>query len=114
MEAKRLLSLQAERGAKASGTDSMHKSIRTVITECRRFIQDRSESYRDLEPEFKREAIKSLIVKYVMDTMPMVEGFVDEENRTDTNKLIDSLVSEITDYGVLTAAVADASVNEIR
>lgn len=114
MEAKRLLSLQAERGAKASGADSMHKSIRTVITECRRFIQDRSESYRDLEPEFKREAIKSLIVKYVMDTMPMVEGFVDEENRTDTNKLIDSLVSEITDYGVLTAAVADPSVNEIR
>ena len=58
MDAKRFLSIQAERGAKAVGTEVAQKSIDFVIAECRRYIQDRSEVYRDLDPESKRNAIK--------------------------------------------------------
>ncbi len=114
MDAKRLLSIQAERGAKALGTESMQKSIDFVIAECRRFIQDRSESYRDLEPENKRNVIKELIVTYVMSHPHIVEGYVDEENRPDTNKLVDKLIEDITDYGILTAAMLDPDVYELR
>ena len=58
MDIRRLLSIQAERGAKAIGTEYIFKSIEFVIAECRRYIQERSETYRDLEPEAKRQAIK--------------------------------------------------------
>lgn len=114
MDAKRLLSIQAERGAKAVGTETAYKTIDFVISECRKYIQDRSETYRHLDPESKREAIKNLIISYVMTHPYIVEGYVDEENRPDTNKLVDKLIEEITDYGILTAAIMDPDVYEIR
>ena len=114
MNAMRLLTLQAERGAKAAGAESMRKTIDTVTVECRRFIQDRSESYRDLDIDQKKSYIKQLIVDYVMQSMPVVDGYIDEENRTDTNKLVDKLTWEITDYGILSAAMADPTIYEVR
>jgi len=114
MDAKRLLSIQAERGAKAIGMESMQRSIESEIIECRKFIQDNSEKYRDLEPQQKRNVIKELIVTYVMNHTHIVEGYVDEENRPDTNKLVDRLVEDITDYGILTPAILNNNINEIR
>jgi len=114
MDIRRLLSIQAERGAKAIGTEHMFKSIEFVIAECRRYIQERSETYRDLEPEAKRQAIKELIISYVMSHPHLVEGYVDEDNRPDTNKLVDRLIEDITDYGILTAAMLDPDIYEIR
>lgn len=114
MDAKRFLSIQAERGAKAVGTEVAQKSIDFVIAECRRYIQDRSKVYRDLDPESKRNAIKELIISYVMTHPYIVEDYVDEENRPDTNKLVDKLIEEITDYGILTAPILDPDVYEIR
>lgn len=114
MDNKRLIEIQSQRGAKSIGKDTTQKSIDSVISECRRFIQDSSDTYRDLEPERKRSVIKELIIKYVMNNPAMVDGYTDENNRPDTNKLIDKLTEDITDYGILTAAMLNPDVYEIR
>jgi len=114
MDSKRLLELQVERGATANSSEVIPKSIDTVISECRRYIQDNSEEYRSLESENKRDAIKKLIVDFVMQCKYVVQGYVDDEGRTDTNKLVDRLVEDITDYGILTMAMNDPQVYEIR
>lgn len=114
MDNRRLLEIQSQRGAKSIGKDVTQKNIESVISECRRFIQDKSESYRDLESERKRGVIKELIIGYVMGNPVLVDGYTDESNRPDTNKLIDKLTEDITDYGILTAAMLDPEVYEIR
>lgn len=114
MDSRRLIEIQSERGAKSIGKETTQKSLDSVINECRRYIQDNSDSYRDLEPERKRGVIKELIIKYVMNNSVLVDGYVDENNRPDTNKLIDKLTEDITDYGILTAAMLNPDVYEIR
>lgn len=114
MNQKELLDLQAKRGAKTLGSDTAIKDLALVTNECRKAIQDKSESYRELGPLEKKDAIKQIIIGYVMDTKPLVKGFTDNENRPDTNKLVDKLVEDITDYGILTAAMVDPDVYEIR
>lgn len=114
MDQRKLLELQTQRGAKTSGFDTTTKTLDVVINECRKNIEDRSEKYRDLEPLEKREAIKQIIIDYVMETKPLVVGYIDGENRPDTLKLVDKLVEDITNYGILTAAMMDERVYEIR
>lgn len=114
MDSKRLLELQSSRGAKSVGVETQHRSIEAVISDCRRYIQDNSDSYRDLEIERKRIVIKELITKFVMNNPVLVDGYIDEDNRPDTNKLLDKLIEDITDYGILTAAMIDPNVFEIR
>ena len=63
MDSRRLIEIQSERGAKSIGKETTQKSLDSVINECRRYIQDNSDSYRDLEPERKRGVIKELIIK---------------------------------------------------
>ena len=86
MDSERILEVQSKRGAKGIGKETGQKSLESVISECRRFIQDNSDSYRDLDADKKRAAIKSLILKYVMNNPVIVEGYTDENNRPDTNK----------------------------
>ena len=114
MDAKRLIEIQGERGAKNNNSDIIPKSINTVISECRRYIQDNTDDFRNLDPEGKRNTIKKLIVDFVMQCRYVVEGYMDDENRTDTNKLVDRLVEDITDHGILTLAMDDPTVYEIR
>lgn len=114
MDSKRLLELQSSRGAKSVGKETQHKSIEAVISDCRRYIQDNSDSYRELDVDRKRIVIKELITKFVMNNPVLVDGYTDEDNRPDTNKLLDKLVEDITDYGILTAAMIDPMVFEIR
>lgn len=114
MNRRKLLDLQTQRGAKTSGFDATTKTFDAVTNECRKKIEEQSEKYRDLNPVEKSEMIKQIIIDYVMDTKPLVEGFIDGENRPDTLKLVDKLVEDITNYGILTAAMLDEKVFEIR
>lgn len=114
MDAERILQLQASRGARLVGREAQHKTINVVLSDCRRFIQDKSESYRELDSETKRNVIKELIINYVMGNPVLVDGYTDENGAQDTNKLIDKLVEEITDYGILTNAIIDPDIYEIR
>jgi pilus assembly protein CpaF len=115
MEIRELLELQTQRGAKvAAGTDTNTKSLDLVISECRKFIEERSDQYRDANALDKREKIKSIIIEYVMETKPLVPGYIDGENKPDTMKLNDKLVDEITDYGILSEAMTNEDIFEIR
>lgn len=114
MDNKRLLQVQSQRNVQANKSSNSQKQIESVVGECRRYIQDRAESYRNKDAESKKNTIKELIIKYVMETKHTVAGFVDEDGKLDTNKLVDRLVEDITDYGILTKAMSDDEVYEIR
>lgn len=114
MDIKRILEIQSQRGAASITTDSQMKSIDWVVNDCRRHIQDKSDVYRDLDPIAKRNAIKELIVGYVMQNNFLVEDYVTDDGHLDTNRLVDRLVEDITDYGILTVAMMDPSIFEIR
>lgn len=114
MDQRKLLEIQTQRGAKTAGFDTTVKTIDVVNAECRKSIEDQSAKYRELIPVEKTEAIKQIIIDYVMETKPLVKGFIDEENRPDTNTLIDKLIDDITNYGILTGAMLDDNVYEIR
>lgn len=114
MNTSQLMELQSKRGAKTIGADTITKTFDKVLTECRRNIQDNSDQYRELDPMGKREVIKQLILSYVMANKPLVEGYTDSEGNSDTIRLVDKLVEDITDYGILTAAMQDSAIYEIR
>lgn len=115
MEIKDLLELQTQRGAKiAVGGDTTTKSLDAVINDCRKAIEEQSDKYRDLGPDAKRETIRQIIIDFVMNAKPLVKGYIDGENKPDTLKLVDKLVEDITDYGILAAAMIDEDIYEIR
>lgn len=115
MTSKELLELQTQRGAKISaGGDTNTKSLETVTNECRKAIEEGSEKYRNLGITEKKEAIKQIIIDFVMNNKPLVKGFIDGENKPDTLKLVDKLVEDITDYGILASAMIDEDIFEIR
>lgn len=115
MEQRKLMELQAQRGAKLMvGSDTTQKSLEFVTNECRKAIEDQSAKYRDLDVVDKKIAIKQIIIDYVMENKPLVAGYIDGENRPDTLKLVDKLVEDITDYGILSAAMVNEDVYEIR
>lgn len=114
MDNKRMLEIQSQRGAKSIGKEANERSFEQVLSDCRRFIQDNSELYRDLDPDKKRNTIKELIIKFVMDNPVLVTGFVDDGGKPDTTKLTNKLIEDITDYGILTQAMIDPEVYEIR
>ena len=115
MQSKELLELQTQRGAKImAGGDTTTKTLESVTNECRRAIEEKSDQYRNASVENKKRIIKQIIIDYVMNNKPLVKGYLDGENKPDTLKLVDKLVEDITDYGILSAAMADESVFEIR
>lgn len=115
MEIEKLLKLQAQRGAKLpSGLESSKTTLDVAMNECRKYIEDKSSSYRDLDPLNKKEAIKSIIIDYVMNHAPLIDGFTDSENNPDVTRLVDKLIQDITDYGRLAAAIDDENIFEIR
>lgn len=115
MEAKDLLELQTQRGAKiAAGGDTATRTLEAVTNDCRKMIEEQSDKYRDLGPVEKKETIKQIIIDFVMNTKPLVKGYIDGENKPDTLKIVDKLVEDITDYGILSQAMMDEDVYEIR
>ena len=115
MDIRKLLDLQTQRGAKITSVGGKQtKTLEFVTNDCRKVIEEQSDKYRDLDALEKKEAIKNIIFDYVMDTKPLVEGFLDGENNPDTLKLVDRLIEDITDYGPLTAAINNEDINEIR
>lgn len=116
MEIDRLLKLQSQRGAKltSGSADSNTTSFENVTSECRKVIEEQSARYRDLDALKKKEEIKAIIVDYVMNNKPLVDGFLDGENNSDTMKLVNALVQDITNYGILTVAMEREDIFEIR
>lgn len=115
MNLKELLELQTQRGAKiAAGGDTSRRTIEAIIEECRKAIEEQSAKYRDQNSQNKKEIIRQIIIDYVMNAKPLVDEYIDGENKPDTLKLVDKLVEDITDYGILSQAMMDENIYEIR
>jgi pilus assembly protein CpaF len=116
MEIDKLLKIQSQRGAKltSGGADSNTTSFEKVTNDVRKAIEEQSNRYRNLDPVRKKEEIKAIIVDYVMNNKPLVDGYLDSENNSDTMKLVNALVQDITDYGILTVAMEREDIFEIR
>lgn len=115
MTMNEVLELQTQRGAKiAAGGDTTTRSLEAVTNDCRKAIEEQSDRYRNLNPIEQKEVLKQIIVDYVMNNKPLVKGYIDGENKPDTLKLVDKLIEDITDYGILAAAMIDEDVFEIR
>lgn len=110
------MEFQAQRGAKLlAGSETSTKSLEFVTNECRKAIEEQSAKYRDIDNALeKKEIIKTIIIDYVMDNRPLVKGYLDGENRPDTTKLVNKLVEDITDYGILSDAMVNEDIYEIR
>ena len=109
-----LLNIQSKRGAKIVGAEVHNTSKEAAINECRKFIRDNSIRLRELDPVRKREKTRELIINYIKGNPPRIKGYTDGEGRPDINKLIDLFVQEIMNYGILTRAMTDPTINEIR
>ncbi len=115
MDKQDLLKMQTERGASGSSSDTALKPFQFAEDECRKLIEERSDEYRDKDTVDKKAAIKNIIIDYVMNNAPLIEDFVDTATNTlDTLKLTNKLVEAITDYDILTNAMNDENVFEIR
>ena len=116
MDVNRLASIQSDRGAGVGTVEPTGKTnIDAYINKCRDFIQTNTDAYRNLDAAPKREKIKGLIQSFVMNNQnDSIEDYMSKDNKLDTNKLIDKLSSEILDYGILTQAMEDPDVFEIR
>lgn len=115
MDIKQLLLFQTERGAKISGVSERNKAtLQEVISKCRKVLEEKSERYRELKVDEKRSMIRQLIIDFVMNEKPLVDGYISGDNIPDTIKLADKLIEAITNYDFLTEAMNDDSVNEIR
>lgn len=109
--------MQTKRSAKGGAigvNTSESSSYDKVLSDCRKYIEENSNQYRNMVTIQKREKIKEIITDFVMDNKPVVEGYKDESNLPDTQKLSNKLIEDILNYGILTAAMEDEDVFEIR
>lgn len=58
--------------------------------------------------------IKQLISEYIKEFSPTVEGYVSEDGAVELGRLIKALDDELTDFGILSPALNDPDLNEIR
>lgn len=114
MDTSKLAKLQTSRNARVEGEVANVITLEEAIRGCRAHIEERADEYRNLSSVDKKETIKRIIVDYVMEEKPKVEGFLDSSKNPEVNKIIDKLVEDITDYGILTAAMMDERIYEIR
>lgn len=113
MDIGRLTEIQSGRGATFKVSETNTKSYDFILSDCRKYINERSELYRNLETG-RKEKIKELILAYVNSNKNMVEGFVTEDNTLDAARLIEALTDSIQNYGKLTEAMDNPDIFEIR
>lgn len=83
---------------------------------CRTFIKDNSPNLRGMGVEQKRDTITRLINQFMFssDGEVSVEGFKNEDGTKDVQRLREELLDSITRYGILTEAMNNPDVFEIR
>lgn len=74
-----------------------------------------SKAEDDTTYEEKMETLKQNILLFVTDRKPMVEGYIDKKTgKIEYERLSINLIESITSYDILTQAMKDPSVTEIR
>lgn len=116
MNQERLIGLQVERGADSKSMQEATQSMtmEAYTSRCREYIKNSSDDYRYLEPAAKKDAIKKLITDYVNQNQSVNIDKYTTGNRMEVGKVIDKLIEDITDYGILSKAIENPDINEIR
>ncbi|GHU57709.1 hypothetical protein AGMMS49975_23680 [Clostridia bacterium] len=111
-----LMETKIKRGgsARTQSADVSEMGADNALKACRKYLQDFTDEYRNLSHEEKQARIKSKIHEYVMKARPLVTGFLTPDKQLDTQLLVEWLIQEITDRGILTAPLSDPDVNEVR
>lgn len=114
MNPEQYLHMQSKRGAKQTTTDKTARPFESVLTECRGYIDKNADSLESKSGTEKTKKIGELILSYLMQAKPLVEGFINADGTSDTQGLTQRLTQEITDYGILTDALENDDIFEIR
>lgn len=109
-----LLKIQIGRGAKIIGGSLIERDKDWVVRDCRKKIIDNSYKMRGLPPAEKRKKLSDMILQYISDNKPVIDGYKTEDNEPDMIKLREMLEDEIMNYSILTEAMEDPKVYEIR
>ena len=82
---------------------------------CRRYIQEHLPTLRDLDATTRLNKIRDAITGYMLspDGTKLVDGYI-KDGRNDISRLASALLDGIANYGILTNAMRDPDVFEIR
>lgn len=115
MDNDEILRIQSLRNVAAKTDSNEFKARETIVEECRKQVRDSMSLFASSDPIARRNKAEDIIKEYVMKYRPYVEGYVDVDTKiVDTGRLVSMLVDEILDRGILTQAMKDPSINEIR
>lgn len=96
-----------------STTESV--SYEVYLMGCRSMLTDKTPvDYHSWDMKRQNDFTDNLIVAYVKNNPKLVEGFTDENNDIDQNKLISRLRIDIVDFGILREALEDDTIQEIQ
>ena len=114
MDVKRMTEIAAQRGSSVNSSDSSVRKYDYVLNLCRKYISERSELFRNLEPAERVAKIHELIMAFNLQNKFIVDDCRNEDGSSDTTKLLERLTDSIQNYGKLTEAMEDDRVYEIR
>lgn len=115
MKLEKMVQINSEIGdVNSSGVQTI-VSYEQILTMCRAYIADNAGSYRDLDPSGRSARIRELILSFNLRNNTLVDGYIDDSGRkNDATRLLEALTDSIQNYGILTAALNDNDINEIR
>lgn len=116
LELRDIFKAQAKYGiSTASSTAVDSVSYELFLLGCRRTLTDKTPvDYYQWDKKRQNNFTDNLIVQYVRAANKNVEGFCDENGDLKQDELIDSLRTDIIDFGILREALEDNSVQEIQ
>lgn len=82
---------------------------------CRRMLTDKTPiDFYNWDIRRQNDFTDNLIVSYVRNNLKLVDGFLDENNDLEQDKLINRLRIDIVDFGILREALEDDTIQEIQ
>jgi len=111
------LELSSKRDVKKnfiSDNNDQTKNIDFVVSECRKFLNLNAYEYSNKTGDEKKAMLQNLINKFIENINYKVSGFITSDGKLNVNELLNKLSQDITDYGILSAAMYDDEISEIQ
>lgn len=107
---------QSRLGVGSEIVNSEVRSYSSYLQGCRNTISDNTpHEYYEWDKQRQNSFTKNAITKYVMENKIVVDGFVsDDTGELEVDRLIDRLITDIVDFGILRQALDDETVQEIQ
>lgn len=110
-----ILDSQRRYGVMTDAGNADRVSYSVYLGRCRRHLSDKTpRNFYDWDKERQASFTKDLIFNFVSENKKDVEGFIGDDGELFVDKLLERLVSDISDYGILGDALKDESIQEIQ